>query len=153
MAKIFSVRENTGNLEILPKHRENTGNFVCSSCKFPYPKGKRYWDICHENFHFSPEDGLVCQVSYILYKLAQGKFVVGQGKHREFEKKHLSGYPGPSGRWSRCNCVRTSPNWVDCSPFAQPVNYKETLRAALLPTAITNNKACRKAHHYLPSFL
>ena len=28
--KIFPVRENTGNLEILPKHRESTGNFVCS---------------------------------------------------------------------------------------------------------------------------
>ena len=32
-------RENSGNLEILPKHRENTGNFVCSSCKFPDSKG------------------------------------------------------------------------------------------------------------------
>ena len=29
------VRENTGNLEILPKHRENIGNWVCLSCKFP----------------------------------------------------------------------------------------------------------------------
>ena len=28
------VRENTGNLENLPKHRD-TGNLVCSSCKFP----------------------------------------------------------------------------------------------------------------------
>ena len=37
------------------KHREfekscqNTGNFVCSSCKFPDFKGKRYFEICHEN--------------------------------------------------------------------------------------------------------
>ena len=43
--KKIPVRENTG--EILPKHREfgnfareNTGNFVCSSGKFPDPKGK-----------------------------------------------------------------------------------------------------------------
>ena len=43
-------REKTGNLEILSKHRENTVNFVCSSCKFPDSKGKGY---C-ENFHFFP---------------------------------------------------------------------------------------------------
>ena len=52
MAIKIPVRENTGNLEVLPKHRENTGNFVCSSCNFPDPKGKRYFGICHENFHF-----------------------------------------------------------------------------------------------------
>ena len=46
------VRENTGNLKMLPKHRENTGNLVCSSCNFPDPKGNRYFAICHENFHF-----------------------------------------------------------------------------------------------------
>ena len=40
MAKKIPVRENTGNLEILPKHRENTGNLVCSGCKFPDSKGK-----------------------------------------------------------------------------------------------------------------
>ena len=34
-SKKFPVRENTGNLEMLPKHRENTGNLVCSSCQFP----------------------------------------------------------------------------------------------------------------------
>ena len=37
----------------LPKHRENTGNFVCSSCKFPDSKVKEYCDICHKNFQFS----------------------------------------------------------------------------------------------------
>ena len=50
--KEIPVRENTGNLEILPKHRENTGNLVCSSCKFPDSKGKRYFEICSENLHF-----------------------------------------------------------------------------------------------------
>ena len=40
---------NTGNLEILPKHRENTGNLVCSNYKFPDSKGKRYFEICREN--------------------------------------------------------------------------------------------------------
>ena len=44
--------KNTGNLEILPKHREKTGNLVCSSCKFPDPKSKKYFGICQENFHF-----------------------------------------------------------------------------------------------------
>ena len=41
MAEKFSVRENTGNMEMLPKHKENTGNLVCSSCNFPDSKGKR----------------------------------------------------------------------------------------------------------------
>ena len=36
--KKFPVREKTGNLEILPKHRENTGNLVCLGCKFPDSK-------------------------------------------------------------------------------------------------------------------
>ena len=44
--KKIPVRENTGNLEILPKHRENTGNLVC--CKFPDSKGKRYLIIWRE---------------------------------------------------------------------------------------------------------
>ena len=38
-----SVRENIGELEILPKHGKNRGNLVCSSCKFPDSKGKRYF--------------------------------------------------------------------------------------------------------------
>ena len=57
MAKKIPVRENTGILEILTKHRDNTGNFVCPSCKFPYSKGKEYCDICHENFHIFPDAG------------------------------------------------------------------------------------------------
>ena len=56
-SKKIPVRENTGNLEILPKHRENTGNFVWSSCIFPDSKGKGYCDICRENFHFFSEAG------------------------------------------------------------------------------------------------
>ena len=48
--KKFPVRENTGNLEILPKHRE-----FC--CKFPDAKDKGYCDICCKNFHFIPEAG------------------------------------------------------------------------------------------------
>ena len=55
----------TGNLEILPKHRENTGNFVCSSFKFPDAKGKGYCDVCRKKFHFFPEAGYVCQVSSV----------------------------------------------------------------------------------------
>ena len=39
--------QNTGKTQgILSKHRENTGNFVCSSSKFPDAKGKGYCDIC-----------------------------------------------------------------------------------------------------------
>ena len=89
--KKIPVRENAGNLEILPKHRENTGNFVCSNCKFPHSKGKGYCDICRENYHFFPRSWIglptqfcVCN-SHKLCKLAQGKCAVGQGKYREFE--------------------------------------------------------------------
>ena len=81
------VRENTGNLEILPKHRENTGNLVFSLCKFPDSKGKRYLYICHENFKTFlslPSQFCICNINKSR-KLAQGKFAVGQGKHREFE--------------------------------------------------------------------
>ena len=47
--KKFPVRENTGNLGILP----NTGNFVCSICKFPDAKDKGYCHICRKKFQFS----------------------------------------------------------------------------------------------------
>ena len=40
------VRENTGNLEVLPKHRE----FSCSSCRFSDSKETGYCDICYEIF-------------------------------------------------------------------------------------------------------
>ena len=60
--KKIPVRENTGNLEILPKHRENTGNLVWSSGKFPDSKGKIYFEICHENLQKIFE---VCQVSFV----------------------------------------------------------------------------------------
>ena len=81
--KKILIRENTGNLEILSKHRE----VCCLSCKFSDPKGKGYCDICRENSHFFI--GLLSQFivfnSYKSCKLAQGKIAVGQGKHREFE--------------------------------------------------------------------
>ena len=51
MTKEIPFRENTGNLENLIKHRENTRSLFCSSCKFPDSKGKRYFDISRENYH------------------------------------------------------------------------------------------------------
>ena len=39
---------------ILSKHRENTGNFVCSSCKCYDYKSKGYCDTCHKKIFFSP---------------------------------------------------------------------------------------------------
>ena len=88
--KKFPVRENTGNLEILPKHREHTGKLVCSSCNFL--DSKRYFDICRENppnFVKLDKSVFVCN-SHKSRKLAQGKFAVRrkkQGKHREFENE------------------------------------------------------------------
>ena len=78
--KKIPVRENTGNLEILPKHRENTGNFVFPSFKFPENKGKRYFDICR--FLSLPSQFCVCN-SHKSRQLAEGKFAVGQGKNRD----------------------------------------------------------------------
>ena len=43
--KNIPVKEKTGNQGIW-KSCQNTGNLVCSSCKFPDSKGKRYFDIC-----------------------------------------------------------------------------------------------------------
>ena len=34
------------------KFCQNTGNFVYSSCKFPYSKGKRYFGFCREYFYY-----------------------------------------------------------------------------------------------------
>ena len=42
----------SGETQGIWKFCQNIGNFVCSSRKFPDPKGKGYCDICHENFHF-----------------------------------------------------------------------------------------------------
>ena len=66
--KKIPVRENTGNLEMLSKHREfclNTRNFVSSSCKCSDSKSKGYCDSCRKKIHFFPEAGMVCQVSSV----------------------------------------------------------------------------------------
>ena len=94
--KKIPVRENTGNLEMLSKHREiclnsgKTGNFVSSNCKCSDSKGKEYCDICRKKTQFFskswiglPSQFCVCN-THKLCKLAQGKCAVGQGKHREF---------------------------------------------------------------------
>ena len=85
------VRENTGNLEMLSKHKEfsqNTGNFVSSSCKYSDSKSKGYLQQKKSIFSRSwiglPSQFCVCN-SHKLCNLAQGKFAVGQEKHREFE--------------------------------------------------------------------
>ena len=84
-------RENTGNLDVLSKHMENTGNFVSSSCKCSGSKSKGYCDSCCKKILFFPKSwkGLPSQFcvcnTHKLCKLAQGKFAVGQGKHRELE--------------------------------------------------------------------
>ena len=65
------------------KFCQNTGNLVCSSCEFPDSKGKRYFDICRENFQVFLRSWIsllsqfcVCN-SHKSRKLAQGKFAVG----------------------------------------------------------------------------
>ena len=55
MDKKNPVKEKTGNLEILSKHRENTGNFVSSSCKCSDSKSKGHCDSCRKKIHFFPE--------------------------------------------------------------------------------------------------
>ena len=56
-------RENGQNNSLLGKTQgiwksyQNTGNLVCSSCKFPDSKGKRHFDSCSENFQMFFEAG------------------------------------------------------------------------------------------------
>ena len=54
------VRGNTGNLEIC----QITGNFVCSSCRFPDSTDKNIV-IFAVNFFSSSEAEYVCQVSFV----------------------------------------------------------------------------------------
>ena len=44
---------------------QNTGNLVCSSCKFPDSKGKRYFNIFRKKFPKMFKAGEVCQVSFV----------------------------------------------------------------------------------------
>ena len=81
-----TVKENTGNLEIWPKHREFGFAQVVNSlivkvkdisifaAKFP-PNLLSWISL--------PSQFCVCN-SHKSLKLAHGKLVVGQGKHREF---------------------------------------------------------------------
>ena len=52
-------KSQSGKTQGIWKFCQNTGNFVCSSCKFPDSKGKGYCDICCENFHLFPEVSFV----------------------------------------------------------------------------------------------
>ena len=49
---LFGNLINTWDLEILPKHRESTGNSVCPSCETPDTKDQGYCDICCETFQY-----------------------------------------------------------------------------------------------------
>ena len=63
---IWKFCQNTGKTQgIVSKHRENTGNFVSSSCKCSDSKSKGYCDSCPEKIHFFPEARKVCQVSSV----------------------------------------------------------------------------------------
>ena len=95
--KKIPVRENTGNLEILSKHREfylNTGKrqgiVLGQVVKVPIHKVKYITIVAAKKSFFFPEAGKVCQVSSVYVILTNcvnwhGKFPVGQRKHREFK--------------------------------------------------------------------
>ena len=55
----------TGKTQEIWKFCQNTRKLVCSSCKFPDSKGKRYLNICCKSFQISFEAGEVCQVSFV----------------------------------------------------------------------------------------
>ena len=54
-----------GKLMEFENFAKTKGNLVCSSCKFPDSKGKRYFEICRENSQFLFEAGYVYQVSLV----------------------------------------------------------------------------------------
>ena len=89
---------------------QNTGNLVCSSCKFPDSKGKRYFNICRENFHFFsrswiglPGQFCVCN-SHKLCKLAQGKryFDICRENFHFFPRSWI----GLPGQFCVCNTIK-----------------------------------------------
>ena len=47
--KMVKKKSLSGKTQGILKFCQNTGNLVCSCCKFPDSKGKRYFDICHKN--------------------------------------------------------------------------------------------------------
>ena len=49
----------SGKTQGIWKFCQNIEILVCSSCKFPDSKGKRYFDICRENSQFFLEAGYV----------------------------------------------------------------------------------------------
>ena len=69
--KEIPVRENTGNLEILPKHREFGSNLLDS-------KDTGCCNICRKIFNYFR----LVSFAYEIVKLPQGKFSIGQGKTR-----------------------------------------------------------------------
>ena len=85
---------------ILSKHRENTGNFVSSSCKCSDSKSKGYCDSCRKNIHFFPEAKKVNSVYVILtnyvnwYRENLRSDRENTGKTQGIWKYNLSGYPG-----------------------------------------------------------
>ena len=123
---IWQFCQNTGKTQrISSEHRENTGNFVSSSCKCSDSKCKGYCDSCRKKkkIHFFsrswislPSQFCVCN-THKLCKLAQGKFAVGQGKY------NLSGYPG---RYVSLFVLRSTPiyivymSWI-CLPYIESV--------------------------------
>ena len=88
--KMTPTKSLSGKTQEILKLCQNTGNLVCSSCKFPDSKGKRYFNICRKIPFFGgswislPSQFCVCN-SHKSRKLTQGKFSVGQGKLRECE--------------------------------------------------------------------
>ena len=74
----------------------NTGNFACSSCRFPGSEDKEFYDISREDFLLFFKSW-ICQFcvynSHKTHKSAQGKYLVGpekkQEKHRKVENAIL----------------------------------------------------------------
>ena len=53
--KMAKKKSLSGKTQGIWKFCQNTGNFVCSSCKFPDSKGKGYCDILPRKFPFFPQ--------------------------------------------------------------------------------------------------
>ena len=89
--KIAPKKSLSGKTQGIWKCCQNTRNLVCSSCKFPNSKDKRYFNIWHGNFlFFSPEAAIVCQVSFVYVIVTNHREIwcldtEKQRKHREFE--------------------------------------------------------------------
>ena len=92
----------SGKTQGIWKFCQNTGNLVCSSCKFPDSKSKRYFAICRENSQICFEAGDVYQGS-LVYVIVTN--------HVNWHRKNLQSDREKTGKTGN---LKKKFEWVPC---------------------------------------